>query len=156
MKMKRYILLFIFICVGIVSYSQTQQCRTCNGYGKLYCNTCAGGGVVYQQVYDPYYGIYQNVPYKCATCNGYGVLICSHCGGSGYVQNTPNINFEGGDWIPVKKDVSKCKGHAGSLCSCKKYIGYKKAGREYYQGNCENYVNGHKCGHRPEAHGLNK
>lgn len=133
MKMKRYILLFIFICVGIVSYSQTQQCRTCNGYGKLYCNTCAGGGVVYQQVYDPYYGIYQNVSYKCATCNGYGVLICSHCGGSGYVQNSPNINFKG----------KHCSYTVG--CDCSGFAP-KTNGDEWEKAYCK------RCGHHKKYH----
>ena len=71
------------------------------------------------------------------------------------VRKRSNMSF-GSDWINVRKDVPKCKGFAGSICSCKTYIGKKRAGREQYKGNCTNYAGGHQCGHSPAAHGLNE
>lgn len=142
--MKKYFCLFIILCIASITYSQT-QCRTCNGHGKLYCNACGGNGYVW------YYG----VAYPCTNCNGHPIIICNNCGGYGYVQPS-GPSFVSNQLIPVEVTVNKCKGHGGSLCSCKKYKGYKHAGREYYEGACSNYINGHKCGHSPEAHGLNK
>ena len=145
------LVVFAFV-LGANSYGQT-KCGVCAGYGKLVCGACQGYGKVAQTVFNPYTGLYQNVPATCSNCNGYGALICSNCGGNGYIISNNNTTFRG-DWIKVKKSVSKCKGHGGSLCSCKLYVGYKRAGSEYYQGSCENYVNGHRCGHGPGAHGL--
>lgn len=134
--MKKYLFLLFFVCVATISYSQS-QCRTCNGHGKLLCATCGGGGVVYQQVYNPYYGIYQNVQYRCASCNGYGTLICSSCGGRGYVEtnnsNSSNISFKG-------KHCTYTEG-----CDCSGFSP-KTDGDEWEKAYCR------KCGHKKSYH----
>ncbi len=66
-------------------------------------------------------------------------------------KNNPSF---GSNWTPVSVKVAKCKGYAGSLCSCKVYKGYKRSGINQYKGNCTNYAGGHQCGHGPAAHGL--
>ena len=65
----------------------------------------------------------------------------------------PSVGIDG-DWIAVSVNVSKCRGFAGSLCSCTTYKGYKRAGLDQYKGKCTNYAGGHQCGHGPAAHGL--
>lgn len=104
---------------------------------------------------------YQNV--RCHGCNGtggymsyWGPVYCQVCWGKGFVTipvQQYNPSFQG-NRIPVKVNINKCKGYGGSLCSCKTYIGYKIAGTDNYEGACQNYANGHKCGHSPSAHGL--
>ncbi len=72
-----------------------------------------------------------------------------------YNHNHPSFQHDNGDnKVEVKVTGVDCKGHGGSLCSCTTYIGYKIAGTNNYTGACQNYVNGHKCGHSPSAHGL--
>lgn len=110
---------------------------------------------------------YQNV--VCGACNGsggymtyYGPVYCSVCAGRGYISvpvpvQPSSPSFQGNsrnNKIKVSKSDVDCKGHAGSLCSCTKYVGYKIEGTDYYVGNCQNRVNGHVCGHSPAAHGL--
>lgn len=65
-----------------------------------------------------------------------------------------NVNFEANEWNPVEVAVNDCDGNGGSLCSCKRYKGFKHAGLNRYSGNCSNYSGGHKCGHSPSDHGL--
>lgn len=90
-------------------------CRSCGGYGRFTCNNCKGYRSVLVSVYNPYYGVYQQVAQPCATCNGYGFLICrdcngngafscSRCSGRGYVQS--NVSFKG----------KHCNGTVG--CDC--------------------------------------
>lgn len=55
---------------------------------------------------------------------------------------------------PYVEVSAKCKGRAGSLCSCTTFKGYKVAGSDRYYGSCQNRVNGHICGHSASAHGL--
>lgn len=69
------------------------------------------------------------------------------------LRNRSNPSF-GSNWISVSVNVSGCRGFGGSLCSCKVYKGYKRAGLNQYKGNCTNYAGGHQCGHGPAAHGL--
>jgi len=69
------------------------------------------------------------------------------------IRNRKNVPF-GSNWISVSKNVPKCNGYAGSICSCKVYKGYKRAGLEQYKGECSNYAGGHRCGHGPAAHCL--
>lgn len=71
------------------------------------------------------------------------------------VQSNPSFGGSG-DWIPVSVNVSKCKGSGGSLCSCKVYRGYKRAGLNQYKGNCQNIAGGGACNHGPAAHGLSE
>lgn len=72
------------------------------------------------------------------------------------LRNRSNISFGSGsrDWNSVSVTVSKCKGFAGSLCSCKVYKGEKRTGLNQYRGNCSNIAGGHQCNHGPAAHGL--
>ena len=151
--MKKSLFLFIVLLASIVSNAQT-ICTSCNGYGRLICSSCNGSGVIYQQVYNPYSYSYQNVPYRCQSCSGSGQLICGTCSGKGYRYNT--ISFKGyksNELNSVSVSLSNnCKGYAGSLCSCKKYIGYRVKGhtKGWYYGDCRN------CGHSPSAHGLHE
>ena len=71
------------------------------------------------------------------------------------VRNRSNPSF-GSNWISVSVNVSGCRGFGGSLCSCKVYKGYKRAGLNQYKGKCTNYAGGHQCGHGPAAHGLSE
>lgn len=75
-----------------------------------------------------------------------------------YYENDYNrgsyVNFEANEWIPVEVYVNRCDGYGGSLCSCKKYKGFKQAGLDRYSGECSNYAGGHRCGHGPLDHGL--
>lgn len=142
--MKKLIFIILFITCSLVAVAQN-ACSSCQGYGKLRCGSCGGNGVVYQQVWNPYYGTFQAVPYRCAACNGYGALICSNCGGKGYV---PSPSFQGKSFV---KTNAKCK-----KCSCSGYWGYYHSNGTY-EGNCSNTDQwGHSCGHGPEAHGLRK
>lgn len=151
--MKKSLFLFIVLLASIVSNAQT-RCTSCNGYGRLICSSCNGSGVIYQQVYNPYSYSYQNVPYRCQSCNGSGQLICASCRGNGH------ISFRGTTYkIDQLKSVTvrleeKCDGHGGSLCSCKKYVGFQVKGHTngWYYGKCLN----RGCGHRPSAHGLHE
>lgn len=130
-------------------FAQT-TCSNCGGYGKFLCNTCGGGGVIYQQIWNPYYGIYQSVPYRCAACNGYGALICSNCEGRGYVVSA-SPSFQGSTTSFVKTNA-KCKTCSG----CSGYWGIKHLNGTY-EGACSNSDGwGHRCGHGPEKHGLRK
>ena len=95
--MKKLIMIFLAVFVSTVVFSQT-RCNSCSGYGKFRCNVCGGGGVVYQQVYNPYYGLYQTVPYACANCGGYGAIVCRTCGGYGYVS-TPSFRGNGDGYV---------------------------------------------------------
>lgn len=67
------------------------------------------------------------------------------------LRNSPSF---GNNWTSVSVNVSGCRGLGGSLCSCKVYKGYKRAGLNQYKGKCTNYAGGHQCGHGPAAHGL--
>ena len=149
--MKKSILALCLIFTVMIGYSQS-RCGTCNGNGKLICVACSGYGVI--NTWNPYYNCYQPVP--CGSCSGYGALICGTCRGNGYVSDHSNTSFRGiGDnLISDEVNVQKCNGHGGSICSCKKYVGYKIPGTKTYIGPCRNYVNGHTCGHSPKAHGL--
>lgn len=142
--MKKFIFFLLLIACSFAASAQN-SCSSCQGYGKVRCGSCGGSGVIYQQVWNPYYGVYQTVPYRCATCGGYGALICSNCGGKGYV---PSPSFK--NTKPVKTNA-KC-----NKCSCSGYQGiYHTNGT--YEGNCSNTDQwGHRCGHGPEAHGLRK
>ena len=56
-------------------YSQsTVTCGICNGYKALRCSGCNGGGIVYSQVWNPYYGCYQTVQQYCGYCGGRGYV----------------------------------------------------------------------------------
>ena len=135
-------------------YSQsTVTCGTCNGYKALRCSGGNGGGIVYSQVWNPYYGCYQTVQQYCGYCGGRGAVVCNRCAGYGYlvVNNQPSFK---GNLIAVSVKTRKCSGFGGSLCSCTNYKGFRKAGTNTYTGNCSNMVNGHTCGHGPSAHGL--
>lgn len=63
------------------------------------------------------------------------------------------ISFRASEWIPVEIDVNSSH-YRSTGCSCKTYKGKKRAGLDEYKGDCTNYINGHKCGHGPKAHGL--
>lgn len=69
-----------------------------------------------------------------------------------YGFSISNTSFRGGSY--VEKRVYDCNGFGGSHCSCKIFKGYKVNGAELYYGDCQNYVNGHTCGHSAAAHGL--
>lgn len=89
--MKRICFLLAVICSTITISAQV-KCGICNGYGKLKCNMCNGYGQVQTQVYNPYYGIYRNVPYRCTICAGCGAVICKNCGGYGAIRgNSPSF-----------------------------------------------------------------
>ena len=109
-------------------------------------------------LFAQYYQIVQC--YGCGGTGGYmsywGPVYCQICWGKGYItvpvqQNNPAFQ---GNKVAVEVTGVDCKGHAGSLCSCTTYKGYRIAGTNNYTGACQNYVNGHKCGHGPSAHGL--
>ncbi len=132
----------------------TVTCNTCNGYKALRCNVCNGGGVVYSQVWNPYYGCYQTVQQYCGYCYGRGAVMCNRCKGYGYLVVSNQPSFRGNNLISVEVKTRKCSGYGGSLCSCTLYKGYKKSGTNIYTGKCTNVVMGHTCGHGPAAHGL--
>ena len=69
------------------------------------------------------------------------------------VRNRSNPSFGSGR-VAVSVRVSGCRGFGGSVCSCKVYKGYRRAGTNIYEGSCTNYAGGHQCGHGPSAHGL--
>ena len=103
--MKKVIMILFALFVAMPTFSQT-RCSSCSGYGKFRCNVCGGGGVVYQQVYNPYYGFYQTVSYACANCGGYGAIVCRTCGGYGYVSTPsfdrfPLYNYRGTNYVKV-------------------------------------------------------
>lgn len=95
--MKKVMMILFALFVAIPIFSQT-RCSSCSGNGKFRCNVCGGGGVVYQRVYNPYYGLYQTVPYTCANCGGYGAIVCRKCGGRGYF-NSPTFRGNGDGYI---------------------------------------------------------
>jgi hypothetical protein len=123
-----------FVLVLISSLNVfSQQCPSCGGYGKLRCATCGGYGYVVGTVWNPYYGVYQQVQQPCATCRGYGYLICSTCGGSGRRQS-PSFRSEQSDGyisigdVYLTRVVSKIRD---------KFIGYKNGNSTWvkYGGN---------------------
>ena len=142
--MKKYLLLLLFVVCTICSNAQT-KCNQCNGSGKLVCMTCGGSGVVYQQVYNPYYMMYHNVPYTCSGCSGQPVVQCYVCKGYGVLQGFNG----GGNYTPTNKNVKVYteSGHCKStytiyLHGGKKYIKFDNSwvciqGKErfYYSGN---------------------
>ena len=146
--MKQFtLIIFLFFSI-LVSAQNT--CSSCGGYGKFRCSNCGGSGTVVVQVWNPYYGVYQNVTQPCATCNGYGAPLCSTCGGRGYVVSA-SPSFQGSTTSFVKTNA-KCKACSG----CSGYWGIKHLNGTY-EGACSNSDGwGHKCGHSPEKHGLRK
>lgn len=147
--------LLILLSLASVYSQSTVTCETCNGYKALRCSGCNGGGIVYSQVWNPYYGCYQTVQQYCGYCLGHGAVVCGRCNGYGVLVVNDNYqpSFKG-NLIAVSVTIPECSGFAGSLCSCTNYKGYRIAGTKTYTGNCSNMVKGHKCGHSPSAHGL--
>jgi DnaJ-class molecular chaperone len=50
-------------------------CKTCKGTGKIYCSSCAGGGVIKQ--YNHFGDSYSS----CQRCKGKGLIQCQACEG---------------------------------------------------------------------------
>ena len=123
--------LIILLFLSIAASAQN-TCSSCGGYGKFRCNTCGGSGAVIVQVWNSYYGVYQNVSQRCATCNGYGVLLCSTCGGRGYVSSS-GPSFKG----------KHCTETVG--CSCPGFSPIKD-GEVWKQAYCKH------CGHKQSNH----
>ena len=146
--MKKFLFIFLSLTTAIVAYPQT-KCSLCNGQGKFLCNGCGGKGVIYQQIYNPYYGVYQTVPYRCAGCGGYGAIMCQNCGGRGYTMSSPNFQSNK-TFVRTSYGCKICKNGKG----CSGYWGYYHSNGTY-EGRCTNSDGwGHPCGHGPEAHGL--
>lgn len=114
--------------VSTFAFSQT-ACYRCGGYGKFSCNTCGGAGVVYQQVYNPYYGTYQPVPYTCVSCGGYGAFACTTCGGSGYVYSSTTFGGKNSDGFVQDGTIT-----------LKRYISGKREEFVHYTKNNSSYV----------------
>lgn len=127
--MKKVLVSLLMMVCSFAANAQS-TCSSCQGYGTFRCSSCGGNGVVYQQVWNPYYGVY-HVPYRCGTCNGYGVLICSNCGGQGIV-NSDNSSFHGRTAY-----YAECSHDHG----CKLYV--PTSAGDSYCATCRN--NGHKC-----------
>ena len=145
MIMKKFTLLFCALFIINICYAQ-QICGVCGGRGALICSTCRGTGQVVQTFYHPYFG-YQNTNVLCPSCGGGTFVACHNCGGQGQING---ITFKG-DWIDVRVKVNGCRGgRYHGLCSCKEYVGKRKAGLNQYSGDCA------RCGHGPEYHGLTK
>ena len=141
--MKRFTILFCTLFLAAICHAQS-TCSRCGGSGGITCFTCGGRGYIVQTVFNPYGG-YQNVTVQCPACLGYKQVVCPNCSGTGQAYN-PSFN---GEWIKVKVHVDKCTGgRFHGLCSCKTYIGFRRAGLNQYRGRCE------KCGHDPAYHGL--
>lgn len=149
MRKSLFLLLILLFTVPAISQN---RCNSCNGQGKFICKVCSGYGMVYSNIWNPYIGCYQQIATACNNCGGYGAFTCNTCGGRGYI-NSVGPSFKG-KWINVSVNTPKCAGYAGSLCSCRRFIGQRLAGTDYYKGSCSNYINGHRCGHGPGAHGL--
>ena len=124
--------------VSTFAFSQT-ACYRCGGYGKFSCNTCGGAGVVYQQVYNPYYGMYQPVPYTCVSCSGYGAFSCTACGGSGYVYSSSSTTFRGTNSdgfvqdgrVTLERDYSGKRERFVHYKNIKNGLSYVKIGNDY-------------------------
>lgn len=145
----------VMILTVTTGYCQsTVTCDVCKGYKSLRCSGCNGGGVVYSQIWNPYYGCYQTIQQYCGYCYGRGAVVCGRCGGYGVLVVNNHPSFRGGNLIAVTVSTRKCSGFGGSLCSCTKYKGFKISGTNTYQGKCFNIIMGHTCGHSPAAHGL--
>lgn len=136
--MKRFLLIF---CLGLILTLSTSA----SPQTPVRCNNCGGSGGVFTG-YN-YYG--QPVFGPCPICGGTGAVMV-------YPQPTPqptpkpkpNSNTKFGMKDIYKKETKPyvdC-----SECKCTVYKGYKNVLSTKYEGNCE------KCGHSPEAHGLNK
>ena len=105
--MKKTFMLLTALLVTIVSYSQT-RCTVCNGYGKLVCRVCCGNGVVFQNYFNPYWGVWQTASYSCTACWGKGGVSCVNCGGMGTIASSQsNISFEASPPIYHLEDKNK-------------------------------------------------
>lgn len=94
--MKNFLMVFVMLLSLTPAYSQsTVTCGTCNGYKTLICSSCNGSGVVYSQVWNPYYGCYQTVQQYCGYCGGRGAITCNKCGGYGYLVVNNQVTFRG-------------------------------------------------------------
>lgn len=82
---------FFFVAMALMApicVSAQQQCSNCGGMGATRCPYCSGYGYVTATVWDPYYGIYQQVAQPCGYCSGYGAVRCGGCSGSGYAKSS--------------------------------------------------------------------
>ena len=147
--MKRIMFIIAVLICTTAMYSQT-RCISCNGYGRFRCNNCSGYGFVYQQVYNPYFGIYQTVTSRCVGCGGYGVIVCLNCNGLGYTRSSsPSFGSQTKWFVKTTYKCSTCNG-------CSGYWGIYHT-NETYEGACSNTDGyGYRCGHGPEKHGLKK
>lgn len=105
--MKKILLLLIAVFVSLASFSQT-PCNVCNGHGKLICSMCGGAGQVYQNYFDPMWGIWRIASYYCAGCWGMGTIYCLNCGGGGIVSTSrSNISFKSTSPVNHLEDKGK-------------------------------------------------
>lgn len=105
--MKKLLLFLVALIVATTSFSQT-WCNVCNGYGKLICRVCGGNGVVFQNYFNPYWGMWQTASYTCAGCWGTGAVYCVNCGGSGSVATSQgNISFKSNSPVYHLEDKNK-------------------------------------------------
>ena len=87
--MKKTFIILVAFFSAITCHAQT-TCNVCNGYGKIVCRACGGNGVVLQNYFDPFWGVWQTVSYNCVYCWGKGAVTCVTCGGRGAIATNPN------------------------------------------------------------------
>lgn len=107
--MEKTFMLLVALFATIASYSQT-RCNVCNGHGKLVCRVCGGNGVVFQNYFNPYWGVWQTASFRCAGCWGLGSVYCVNCGGSGSIATSHStISFKSKTNSPVYHLEDKSK-----------------------------------------------
>ena len=141
---KIFMVLVILLSLTSVYSQSTVTCGTCNGYKALRCNGCNGGGIVYSQVWNPYYGCYQTIQQYCGYCGGRGAAVCNRCGGYGYLVVNNQPSFKGNR--KVLYDSSRiCPTNSTS----KTYRGYDNGNNGYIVStdkclNCDHMYYVHK------------
>lgn len=109
--MKKILFILVMLMTVTVAYCQsTVTCNTCNGYKVLRCSACNGGGIVYSQVWNPYYGCYQTVQLYCGCCGGRGSVTCNRCNGYGYLVVNNQPSFKGKLKSSCNLSKHKCTG----------------------------------------------
>ena len=142
--MKKILMVLVMLLSLTSVYSQsTVTCGTCNGYKSLRCSGCNGGGIVYSQVWNPYYGCYQTIQQYCGYCGGRGAVVCNRCGGYGYLVVNNQPSFKGNR--KVLYDSSRICPNSTS----KTYRGYDNGNNGYIVStdkclNCDHMYYVHK------------
>ena len=132
MKTSKTIILFLMLTSPIAVFSQ-QRCSNCGGIGMIRCSSCGGNGYVVGTVWNPYYGVYQQVSQPCANCRGYGGFTCNICNGKGAV---PSPTFKStrepiktNQTVQIKSSTGADKGYYAV------YIGANGAKFVYFAGD---------------------